>query len=678
MANNSKGRTRGRLEIELLEDRCTPAQFGIPWVDPMHLTLSFVPDGTTAAGVASNLNAALDAQMPQAVWQDAILRAFQTWADVANVNIGVVADNGSPFGTDGASQGDPRFGDIRIGGVNMTPDTLAEATSPTAFLAGTLAGDTFFNTAATFTAQSLYAVALHEAGHALGLDENNDPTSVMFAHLNYATTLSPSDISAIQALYGARKPDLNEGSNGNNTINTATQLKDAGQYAPAGTTPLVAFGDITTPSDADYYSLSVYSNYKGPVSFHVLTRGVSLLDARLTIFDKSGQVVGQAIGTGSSGDSLTVTLPGVVPGGVYYARVDAAGGDFAVGRYGLAVTYDSMLRPLATPIDTVLRGANELLQPNDIQKLFVSPGAVLLNATHTNNTANQAIDLKPGPTQPSPTHLQTTGSLSDSTDVDFFRIQAPNSVGNQPWVLTVTVRALQPSSLAPRIEILDSHQNHVNAAVLVNQDGTYTIQATGVAAAGTYYFRVYSTGGSGNYALDALFNSVSADLKTLSTGTLSTATTTQEDKLYIARTQMMSLGLTATGAGGVQMEVLNAAGQVVFALTAAAGDTVTGAAIFLPGEYTVRFLAIGATGPVSFSVQGAGLTDPIGPVVDSTTLAPQYQAPSDPTKFLYPNGTLTTDPFMWLSLVTGPAPVPDPGVTPPPPVVPPPAPVVGG
>jgi hypothetical protein len=678
MSEAGKRTGRVRLEVEVLEDRCTPAQFGIPWVDSLHLTLSFTPDGTVAPGdVTSSLNTALDAQMPQGVWQDAILRAFQAWAQVANVNIGVVEDDGSPFGIAGASQGDPRFGDIRIGGVPMTPDMLATATPPPAFVAGTFAGDVFINTAATFTPDSLYAVALHEAGHALGLDENNDPNSVMFAHLNHATTLSTGDISAIQAMYGVRAGDLNEGSNTNNLLKNATQLKDAGQYSPVGTTPLVAYGDITTPSDVDSYALSIYSGYSGPVSFRLLTSGVSLLDARLTIYDPTGNVVGQAIGAGDEGAGLTVTLAHVNPG-VYYAQVDAAPGSaFQVGRYGLAATFDSMLRPLATPVDTVLRGPYELLQPNDIQSLFVNPTTVLFrDDAHTDDTANTAVQLKPGPGQPSPMHLQAMASLTDSTDVDFYQIKAPNAAAHQPWVLTTTVRALQPYAFGPEVEILDSKLNPVAAQVLVNQDGTFTIQAS-VAEGGTYYLRVHGNG-SGNYALDALFGTVTADVQTFATGTLPQPTSTAAYNLYIGQTQLLSLALSASGAGGVHMDIVNSAGDVVFTLTAGIGETVTGVGTLVPGAYTVRFTTIGATGPVGFTVSGTGLTDPIGPVLDSTILAPQYQAPNDPTQFLYPNGTLTPDPLLWLfSVVTSPG-TPTPPVPPVPPLPPVPPGPVGG
>src|SRR5436190_23141310 len=108
-------RSRKPLSVEMLEDRTTPATFGVAWPDPQHLTLSFAPDQTSLAGVPSLLFTTLDAVAPTAAWQAEILRAFQTWAVNANINIGVVSDNGEPFGAVGPIQGAAGVGDIRIG-----------------------------------------------------------------------------------------------------------------------------------------------------------------------------------------------------------------------------------------------------------------------------------------------------------------------------------------------------------------------------------------------------------------------------------------------------------------------------------------------------------------------------------------------------------------------------------
>src|SRR5262245_2358803 len=99
---------------EPLEDRTVPTSFGTGWADPGHLTLSFAPDGTTTPGGPSSLGTTLSGVGSSAAWQREILRAFQTWAVNANVNIGLVADSGPALGTPGSVQGDARFGDVRV------------------------------------------------------------------------------------------------------------------------------------------------------------------------------------------------------------------------------------------------------------------------------------------------------------------------------------------------------------------------------------------------------------------------------------------------------------------------------------------------------------------------------------------------------------------------------------
>ena len=95
------GKSR-KLFLERLEDRLTPSQWGIAWPNPGHLTLSFVPDGTSVSGNASNLLQTLNGSTPTANWEAEILRAFQAWSVNANINISVVPDGGQALGTSGA------------------------------------------------------------------------------------------------------------------------------------------------------------------------------------------------------------------------------------------------------------------------------------------------------------------------------------------------------------------------------------------------------------------------------------------------------------------------------------------------------------------------------------------------------------------------------------------------
>src|SRR3954469_970906 len=90
-----------RPGLEPLEARWVPAQFGVPWHDSTHLTISFVPDGTAIAGRRSDLFRTLDAGQPRADWQREVLEAFQAWAVHARINVALKPDSGDPLGTPG-------------------------------------------------------------------------------------------------------------------------------------------------------------------------------------------------------------------------------------------------------------------------------------------------------------------------------------------------------------------------------------------------------------------------------------------------------------------------------------------------------------------------------------------------------------------------------------------------
>ncbi len=176
----------------------------LTWSDLTNLTISFAPDGTDIAANKNELNAELNQLATPKEWQATIVSAFQTWFDDLGFSITVVGDSGAKFGTIGATHGDSRFGDVRVGAIPLTDNVLATAIPQNEFISGTWAGDMMLNSTNELkTLDELYALSLHEAGHILGLEHSTDPNSPMFDH-GGTIVLPPTakDRESLKNLYG--------------------------------------------------------------------------------------------------------------------------------------------------------------------------------------------------------------------------------------------------------------------------------------------------------------------------------------------------------------------------------------------------------------------------------------------------------------------------------------------
>jgi Ca2+-binding RTX toxin-like protein len=134
-----------------------------------------------------------------------ITAAFDAWHTAANINFVQVPDGGGDFGV--GATADIRIGGGFIDGFNANGSVLGSAFFPPVggnSNATATSGDIIFDSGDRWTDSLLYATALHEIGHTLGLDHvpQNNPIAVMNPVLHEGLPLQPDDIAGIRAIYG--------------------------------------------------------------------------------------------------------------------------------------------------------------------------------------------------------------------------------------------------------------------------------------------------------------------------------------------------------------------------------------------------------------------------------------------------------------------------------------------
>lgn len=601
-----------RPRLEALEDRTTPTA-ATPWLAPGSLTLSFVPDGTPVGNSVSALIQTLDATAPGGVWRAEVLRAFQSWAVHGNVNIGLVADGGQPLGATGAVQGDARFGDIRIAGRPLGGSVVATANG-FSLAGGTWSGDVVLNTSLPLgiggsTGYDLFSVMLHEAGHVFGLehsDEIHAALSARYAGVRAGPTAD--EIADFQSLYGVRQPDRFEGPRGNDEARRAAAL---GAFAE----PIRA--DVTTLSDVDWYKFSVPDAVAAGSTIDVTlsTSGVSLLTPSLAVFDAALNPLGTAAASGPLGGELTLALANVNPGSVYYIKVgNATQSVFGIGAYQLDLS-DSHASSRRSPPEVLANAEN-----------------------HRNDSFTSADWLAAGEESDLTLDYAFQASISIPADVDYYRVRSPRTAGAE---LIVLVSAGESTGLLPQVEVFDDSFAPVASEVIGNDHGYFSVRVGGYQPGEVYYFRVSAQNPAGaesvgNYLIGIHFNAeVTVEAQSFVAGILTAAEPQQAQALALAQTAAFQFVLAADGAAGasVQMTIHDQWGNLVFSLTATAGQpAVTGVAYLAAGTYTVRYRTLTPSGlPLSYTLQGWLISDPIGPsLLDSTTSGTDQSVPPPP------------------------------------------------
>ncbi len=636
------------LVSESLEDRRLMANFGTPWPDARSLSVSFPTDQAAIGAYRNAAREVLDQVTDRLEWQEAALRAFQTWAVQANINIGLVADRGDDFGAVGLTTNDPRFGEFRIGAFPQV-GTLANAL-PYQQIAGTWSGDVLLNTHANFfladpnatgqiqvpapnekgPAVELFSVLLHEAGNALGLADNSIEGAVMNGlYSGPNTRLKASDIAAIRQLYGPRR-DVYETTT-NNTRGQATAILNPPGYS--GSEPISVNGSLNTSNDIDFYRVTPLRNFES-VSIRLWASGISLLKAKLEVLDRFGNKLADVKADSVFQNNLQLNIGSLKDHSTLFIRVARNSDDvFGIGDYRLDLDYrPTSLQPSLLPVAHDADANDE--EGNSVDYLSVDvlfdQFGLVDKEIGTNDTLVSAQPLSTTTGFLNRTRYELQSSLSSRTDRDLWSFQAPANPGP---TLHIHVDPVTNSVVPLDVILLNQDGDRIASRLTKKADGGVSLVVQNPVANENYVLFVRATSGTGvtaaNYVASINFATDPADqLRNVFSGSIA-GSAQNVSKLTNYKTQLFRFDLSSQSISndvGVQLNIFDArTGAVVGSLAASNGLAKTEYVWLGAGDYIIkvnrrtRLASAGAM--VNFTLRADVISDDQGPLPINPTQA---------------------------------------------------------
>lgn len=293
-------------------------------------------------------------------WQGEVLRAFQAWSAVADLDVSLVEDDGLPYGATETDQFAAGFGDIRVFARPLSADVLGISSLPQQG-GGTRRGDIILNSEKAFriggtgSGYDLFTVLLQESGHALGMSNSAQPGSVMYAHYQGAKAeLTAGDVAAVRTIYGAKPTEITtEDAGGNNSLQLAQTL--------AATAPgrFTVRGELHGANDRDFYKVAapeLNGVSSGRMSI-VLRRVSGEALPTLTVYTPSGGTL-SATTRLANGDVRWIDATVSASTSGYGIRVSGA----EAGEYELSVTFSSSKSSESTEV-----ASGQFTQNNNVQ-----------------------------------------------------------------------------------------------------------------------------------------------------------------------------------------------------------------------------------------------------------------------------------------------------------------------
>jgi hypothetical protein len=280
-----------------------------PGLGPASLTYHFV-NGTPDIDGAGEEGAFRDALAEWAAYAD--LTFTETGSSGQNNSFDVLwgaGSHGDPYPFDGPS------------------GVLAHAFFPSPPNSEPIAGDLHFDEDENWSLTGnihMFTVALHEAGHSLGLDHSDVTGAVMYAYYGGAVTgLEADDIAGIRALYSDGGGSCDDSFENDDSFSQASNINDGDQQAHS----------ICPSGDEDWvkFTLAVESAVQIGTSGPSGDTIMSLYDSgisQLEINDDGGPELFSFIDRTCGVDAL--------PAGTYYVKIGEFGNDAVISSYDVS------------------------------------------------------------------------------------------------------------------------------------------------------------------------------------------------------------------------------------------------------------------------------------------------------------------------------------------------------